>query len=687
MPRPVRFAGALCAAASIPLAAVPALASTDVPLVYGEIVVIGESDGYLAIDSVTATKIDTPLLETPQTVNVVTAEQIADQAHRSMEDVLRYVPGVTIGQGEGNRDQITLRGQNTTADFFLDGVRDDVQYYRNLYNIERVEVLKGPYALIFGRGGGGGIVNRVQKAPRAKESFGAIEGGIGSFGAWEIAGDVNVPLAGTAGLRLNAFYEELNNHRDYYDGTRFAVNPHVAADLGGWTASLSYEYVDDDRVTDRGVPSLNGAPAPGLRDFFFGVPGVNRTELEAHIVKARLDGKLADGLRSTTTVLYGDYDKYYRNVYAGGALDPDTGLVPLSGYFDPTTRENLIAQTNLVADFATGAIGHTLLLGAEYGDQQTANRRFVADGSLGSIDVADPVREPVVFDVLSRDRTSDVTFVSAYAQDQIALSPHFDLVLGLRYDHFRIEGEDIAGDFPFARSDDKWSPRVGVVAKPNEALSFYASYSQSFLPRAGDQFTNLTPSSANLAPERFTNWEAGAKWEARPGLALTAALFRLDRTNTTTPDPANPANTINVGETRTKGIELGVVGEVMPGWQVSGGYAWQDGYIRGLSDVKLAQLPHHQASLWNRYDFNPAVGVGLGVVHQSRQYASISNSVALPAFTRVDAALFYTLNDRIEMQVNVENLLDETYFSSAHNDNNIMPGAPINARFTARVKF
>lgn len=682
-----RMAASLAAAASVPVLAAAAHANSAALDDHAEIVVTGESHGYLAIDSVTATKIDTPLLETPQTVNVITAEQIADQAHRSMEDVLRYVPGVTIGQGEGNRDQITLRGQNTTADFFLDGVRDDVQYYRNLYNIERVEVLKGPYALIFGRGGGGGIVNRVQKAPGAERVFGSVGGSVNTFGAWEASGDVNLPIASAAAVRINAFYEELNNHRDFYDGKRFAVNPHIAAELGDWRASLSYEYVDDDRSTDRGVPSLGGKPAPGLRDFFFGVDGVNRTELEAHIVKARLDGELAPGLRSTTTVLYGDYDKYYRNVYAGGPLDPGTNQVPLSGYFDPTQRENFIAQTNLIADFATGGIGHKVLLGLEYGDQQTANQRYTSSTSLGTIDLDDPVRPDVTFDTLSRNRKSDVTFFSAYAQDEIALGEMVDVILGLRYDRFTIEGEDIAGAFPFDRTDDKISPRAGLVVKPRDGLSLYASYSRSFLPRSGDQFVSLSPTTANLAPEKFENIEAGVKWEPLPGLAVTGAVFRLDRTNTTTPDPQDPANSINVGETRTKGVEIGVVGEVLPGWQVSGGYAYQDGYIRDLSERALAQVPHHQASLWNRYDFNPAVGIGLGVVHQSSQYASISNDVELPSFTRVDAAFFYTLNDRIEMQVNIENLFDETYFSSAHNDNNIMPGAPINARFTARVKF
>ncbi|HEX2794563.1 MAG TPA: TonB-dependent siderophore receptor [Croceicoccus sp.] len=674
-----------CLALAAPAHANAAAEAAPETTPYNEIVVTGAAQGYLAIDSVTATKIDTPLLDTPQTVNVITSEQIADQAMRSMEDVMRYVPGVTVGQGEGNRDQITLRGQNTTADFFLDGVRDDVQYYRNLYNIERVEVLKGPYALIFGRGGGGGIVNRVQKAPSAEAAFGSVGGSVNTFGAWETSADVNLPISATAAFRVNGMYEELASFRDNYDGRRIAVNPHVAADLGDWTASLSYEYVDDLRTTDRGIPSLNGAPAPGLRDAFFG-SGINEAGLEAHIVKARLDGQIAPGLRSTTTVLYGDYDKFYVNVFAGGALDPVTDTVALSGYDARTQRENLIAQTNLIADFATGGIGHKMLLGLEYGNQQTGTQRYGSSAAIPALDLDDPVYATVTFDVLTQDRQSEVEFVSVYAQDEIALTSFLDLIVGIRYDRFNITGEDVLAAFPFDRTDEKWSPRAGLVLKPQDNLSLYASYSRSFLPRAGDQFSTLSPTTANLDPERFENIEAGAKWEVRPGLALTGAVFRLDRSNTTTPDPANPTQSINVGETRTKGVELGLVGEVLPGWQVSGGYAYQKGAVRNL-DRDLAQVPRHQASLWNRYDVTPALGMGLGVTHQSSQYASISNAVKLPSFTRVDAALYYTLNDRVDFQVNVENLLDESYYASAHNDNNIMPGAPINARFTARVRF
>lgn len=663
------------------------------------IIVTGVSDGYVAANSVTATKTDTPLLDIPQTINVVTREQIEDQAHHSLSDVLRYIPGTTIGQGEGNRDQITLRGQNTTSDFFLDGVRDDVQYYRGLYNIERVEILKGPYALIFGRGGGGGIINRVQKSPQADDVFYAGQASINSFGAYDLAADLNAPLGQNAAVRLNATYESFDSHRDFVGGERYAWNPYLAVSLSpDWKLGLSYEYVTDDRVTDRGVPSIAttagqpNRPITGYRDQFFGVPGVNRTELEAHIAKLRLDGKLSENLSFTGTVLYGDYDKIYINVFANGAATAQNGTVALSSYSDPTKRENFIAQGNLVWDVNTGSLAHKILLGVEYGDQQSANSRINGTLSSSSFNLTTRIFPTVNFNVPNRNTVSDVEFFSAYVQDQIEIGEQLEVVAGLRYDSFDIQGIDLFPviDRPFARKDNKISPRIGLIFKPQENVSIYGSYSQSFLPRSGDQFLTLAPNQDNLAPEKFTNYEIGAKWDIRPTLNVTLALFQLDRTNITIVDPANTQKALLLPATRTKGVELALTGRVLPQWQVSGGYSYQDAYRSDDRSIALAQVPKHQASLWNRYDFTERFGAGVGIIHQSSQFAAIRTSpttTRLPSFTRVDAALYYDVSEAVQLQVNVENLLDTAYFSDAHNNNNISTGAPINGRFTVRAKF
>lgn len=663
------------------------------------IIVTGTSEGYLATNSVTATKTDTPLIDIPQTINVVTREQIEDQAHHSLADILRYIPGTTVGQGEGNRDQITLRGQNTTADFFLDGVRDDVQYYRGLYNIERVEILKGPYALIFGRGGGGGIINRVQKSPLVDDVIYAGQASVNSFGAYDVSADLNAPLSDLAAVRINAVYENLDSHRDFVGGERYAWNPYVAFRLSDdWKLGLSYEYVNDDRTTDRGIPSIaTGAgqpnrPLAGYRDQFFGVPGVNRTKLEAQIAKVRLDGQLASNLNFSGTMLYGNYDKIYVNVFANGAATAQNGTVALSAYSDPTTRENFIAQANLVWDVETGPLEHKILIGAEYGDQKSANRRFNGTLSNASFNLANPTYPTVAFNSLARDTISDVRFFSAYFQDQISLGDHIDVVAGLRYDSFDIEGTDLfpAVDRPFARKDDKLSPRLGLIFKPQENVSLYGSYSQSFLPRSGDQFLALSVTQQNLAPEKFTNYELGAKWDIQPNLNVTLALFQLERSNATTPDPANPLASINIGKTRTQGVEFAATGQITHYWQVHGGYSYQDATLAGNDFVRLGQVPKHQASLWNRFDVTDALAAGVGVIHQSSQFAAIRTSpttTKLPAFTRVDAAVYYDLSEKVQLQLNVENLLDTRYYSDAHNNNNISTGAPINGRFTIRAKF
>ena len=663
------------------------------------IIVTGVSDGYLATNTVTATKTDTPLMNIPQTINVVTRDQLDDQAHHSLADILRYVPGTTVGQGEGNRDQITLRGQNTTADFFLDGVRDDVQYYRGLYNIERVEILKGPYALIFGRGGGGGIINRVQKSPLSDDIIYAGQASINSFGAYDISADVNAPLSDVAAVRINAVYENLDSHRDFVGGERYAWNPYVAFKLNdAWKLGLSYEYVHDNRTTDRGIPSIATAagqpnrPIAGYRDQFFGVPDVNYTQLQAHIAKLRLDGALAANVSFSGTILYGDYDKIYLNVYPNGAATAQNGTVALAAYSDPTQRENFIAQANLVWDVETGALTHKILVGSEYGDQKSANRRFNGTLSTPTISLANPLFPTVTFNALSRDTVSDVKFFSTYVQDQISFGEHIDVVAGLRYDNFDIEGTDLlpAVDRPFARKDEKVSPRLGLIFKPQENISLYGSYSQSFLPRSGDQFLALTVTQQNLAPEKFTNYELGAKWDVRPNLNMTLAVFQLERSNATTPDPSNPVASINVGTTRTQGAELSVTGNVTSSWQVHGGYSYQDAVLAGNDSVRLGQVPRHQASLWNRYDFSDQFAAGLGIIHQSSQFAAIrtvSNTTKLPAFTRLDAALYYDLSDALQLQLNIENLLNTDYFSDAHNNNNISTGAPLNARVTIRAKF
>jgi len=661
------------------------------------IIVYGRPDGYDTERTPTATKTSTPLVDVPQAMNVISREQLNDQGIDSLAEALRFVPGVVLGQGEGHRDQITLRGQSSTADFFVDGLRDDAQYYRPLYNAERVEVLRGANALIFGRGGGGGVINRVSKAPEYDRTRVGANASVDTFGGWTLSADLGAPLSDTIGTRINAAYEEFDNHRQNYGGHFIGVTPTIGAQLGeATTLTVTYEYAEDDRLTDRGVPSRAGQPLTGYDATFFGSVDLNRSEVTAHLAHMRLDHAFSDSLSANFNAQYGHYDKYYGNVYPRAAVSA-AGTIELEGYSNATVRENWIAQGNLVWTGDTGGIGHTLLLGFEAASQDTADSRRLAEfgaarAARTTVTLAERIVLPTVaFGAINRSSVSDVRALSAYVQDQIDIGEHLKLVAGLRYDDFRITSTNRINGFKGQRSDGKWSPRLGVIIKPQDNLSLYASYAKSFLPQSGDQFTVLDATTQALAPESFRNLEAGVKWDISTALAFTLAAYQLDRTNTRATDPVT-GNVVQTGKSRTKGIEASLVGQLTDGLQVSLGYALQDGEIRATTTAapagrRLAQLPRHQLSAWGRYQLTDKLGIGLGLLHQSSQFSTISSAVRMPAFTRLDAGVFYDVSDRIALQLNVENLTDADYFPSAHTDNNITAGEPLNAKLTLRVKY
>lgn len=674
-----------------------------------EIVVEGR---YLAHDRLNSVKTPTPILDVPQSLSILTEQQIEDQAFGGLGDVLRYTPGLSISQGEGHRDAIIIRGIQTTADFFVDGVRDDVQYYRPLYNVEQVEVLRGSNALLFGRGGGGGVINRVQKKPSFGGDFTTADLGVDTFGAYSGNVDVNMVANERVALRLNAYRQGLENHRDVFDGESWGVNPTLAVRLSPRTsAQLSYEYLDDDRVVDRGVPSRvvaggPDAPLEGFRDTFFGSAEENRTTLEAHIARARVQHEFSERFGGNLTVQYADYDKLYKNLYANDAVAVTDGTFPeveLDGYRDTTERENLLVQGNLIGEFETGAIGHTLLLGFEYGDQDTDNARrdnvFAANGDDQLvIPFSDPLQIPAFgFDAPVRDRASTVRFTSLFLQDQIDLTDRFKVLLGLRYDRFDIDvldrieatdGDAVGGDF--AREDDEITPRLGFIYKPREDVSVYASYSETFLPQSGDQFLTLTLDSQSTRPQFFENREIGVKWDLLDDLSFTAAVFELDRESFTSADPDDPGQVILVEGSETRGFEAQLTGRPMDRWTLTTGYSWLDGEVvradgSGTDGNATRQTPEHMFSIWNMVSVTDRLRIGLGATYQDSFFVREDNSVEVPSYTRIDAAAYYDVNASLRVQLNIENLLDDTYFPDAHSNDNISTGRPLNARLTVSM--
>ncbi|MXO94901.1 TonB-dependent siderophore receptor [Erythrobacter aquimaris] len=670
-----------------------------------DIVVTGDrSDGYDNDDGSTATKTPTPLIDVPQAVSFITEDQLEDQSIRQLNDALRYVPGISMETGEGHRDEVFIRGQETTADFYIDGLRDDAQYYRSLYNIDRVEVLKGANALIFGRGAGGGAINRVAKRAELGDVFTSGEASVDTFGAFALLADVNQAMSNDVALRINTTYEEFDNDRDFYNGRFIGVSPTVTAALGADTTLIaSYTYDNDERVTDRGVPSLDNRPLTGFDSTFFGDAGFNRSEVDVHISRVRLEHDFNSGLTANATVQFADYDKVYSNIVPSGT---DGETVTLGGYLDAQQRTNWIGQANLVweADFGDN-LSSTLLFGMEAGRQDSANQRQTVSFTR-AVDASDPdalqPNETPLTDVLfippfqlnpvSRSRDSNLETLSFYIQEQLEIGEYLELVAGVRWDRFDLETVNVLNGQPGDRVDEKFSPRLGLIVKPTPDLSLYASYSESFLPQAGDQFFILSQGDAQFEPEKFTNYELGAKWAPLDKVLLSAALFRLERTNIQAPSPTDPTLTVLAGESRIEGFEFSAVGEIADFWKANLGYTYLEGELLndnafGDAGQRLQQLPKHSISAWNRFDVTEQLGFGFGGIHQSDQFASFSNTVVLPSYWRVDAAAYYTVSDRLSVQLNIENLFDEDFYPSAHGNNNIQPADPFSARIGVRFEI
>ena len=653
--------------------------------------VLGERGAYQVPRTGTAMKTDTALLDTPQSVTVVTDKLIRDQAMQSMADVVRYVPGVQMAQGEGHRDAPILRGNTSTADFFVNGVRDDVQYYRDLYNIERVEVLKGPSGMIFGRGGSGGLINRVTKQANWTDQA-EIAATIGSWDQRRVVGDFNRALSDTAAFRVTGMYEDSESYRDEVELKRWAINPTLSFRANDATTfAFGYEHFEDDRVTDRGVPSLlpvRGAPLRTDASTFFGNADLSPTWARVDALTATIAHDFGNGARIVNQTRYADYDKFYQNVFPG-AYTAGNGRVAISAYNNLTTRKNLLNQTDLTFKLETGAVKHELLIGAEFARQTTDNFRETgyfpavgANATAAFVTLPNTIYTgPVAFRQSASDADNHSVAKSAaiYIQDQIEFSPQWQAVLGVRFDRFDADLRNNRNGTSLSSSDDLVSPRAGLIYKPRENISIYASHSLAYVPRAGEQLASLTPSNRNLDPEKFTNDEIGVKWDLASGIAASLAVYQLDRTNVAIVDPNNPAQSLLVDGQRVRGVELEASGRITEAWQIMGGYAYQDSEVQtpGAQDGnRLGQVPKSSFSLWNRYDFNPNWGVGLGVIHQSEVYVATDNAVKLPSFTRVDAAAFYNVNDKLRMQLNVENLFDEDYYASAHSNNNLLPGSP-----------
>jgi catecholate siderophore receptor len=699
-----------CAAQAQSGAAAPNEAST-----LKEVTVSSEQDiGYAPSVGSTATKGSAPLRDIPQAVNVLPAQLLRDQGATSMQDALRNAPGVSFNAGDGQRDQVVIRGFTAIADWFVDGVRDDALYFRDLSDTERIEVLKGPAAVLYGRGSSGGLVNRVTKKPVFDRAFGDVTLGLGTHDFKRLTTDLNTPIGENMALRLNVAREKSGSYRDQQFIDRYNIAPSLAIKFSPQTdLLLQYTNAYDQRLTDFGIPALNGRPVNVPIGTYYGSAFGKRddtTTTKVQSFTATLNHRFSDTLSLRNTTRYASYKLDRYNTLSSGTTDPVRLTVGRTRGFILRDESSWFNQTDLTWRNELGGFKQEWLVGAEFGQQD--KRAYSVSSATGfeRVSILNPMAAPGQIPLASYTASSAIPsnsrFQTAalYAQDQITLAPQWKALIGGRYDVF---GQDTSFErslAPLSRTDRKFSPRAGVVWQPSDTQSYYVSYSRSFQPSA-ETFALSTGNTAN-DPEITVNKEIGAKLDFLDGaLNLTAAVFNLERSGIKNSDPANPARQINVGTQRTNGMELALAGKLPGRWDVSAGYAYLDGrMVKSLATVSSLQLPvgaplpvqgkiapltpRHSAFVWLMKDLGNGLSAGGGVNYVAARYASLSNLVTLPSYVTADLAASYKTG-RYEVSVNLKNISNRKYYVSAHGsvDNLIMPGPGRELQVALTAKF
>ncbi len=665
-----------------------------------DVTVKGSSEAvYNPGHATTATKIDAPLRDIPQTVNVISQEMMRDKGVRSMEDALKSVPGVSLSHGDGQRDQVVIRGFSALGDQFVDGFRDDAMYYRDMSNVEQIEVVKGPAAVLYGRGSSGGMINRVTKKPGIDKTETTLQ-----LGSWnQRRGEVDIArnVDQTMSFRLTGAIERADSFRNQQFLEREAFAPSLLFKFNADTSLLvQAEYLHDKRVTDWGIPSYQGRPLDVPARMYYGAANARDADTsDSRVASAgfTLNHRFNDNWSLRNGFRFYQY-KLDRYSTTAGAVTPDANLVLYPSGFRVARSRGAISrsehgifnQTELTQKATLAGMRHQVLYGVELSEQD--RWQMTRAGTATSLDAYNPVApdaNPVLTVNPASTNSGKSQVAAAYVQDLISLTDHWKALVGIRYDAFKqtVDVDTIPG-----RTDKAWSPRAGLVYQPTSTQSYYVSWSKSFQP-AGESF-NLTPSNATVAPQRTTNKEIGARIDLFDRkAAVTASLFSLERSNILTSDPANPLLSIPIGTQRTNGLELTFAGELGQGWTVSTGYAFMDAKINkslnpDVQGKRATLTPRHSANVWLTKSVARSWLAGAGVNVVGARYADSTNTTTMPGYTTIDAMLAYRLG-KAYLQLNLYNLLNRQYIASAHGSvaNSLLPGAPRSAMLTARYAF
>ena len=681
-------------------------------------------------DQVNSLKPPVPVLDVPQSVSVITDDDIKLQGFRQIGDLIRYTPGVNTSQGEGHRDAVVFRGVRSTADFYQDGLRDDVQYYRSLYNVEQVEIIKGANALMFGRGGTGGLINRVSKTAQIGETFGALDVGGDSFGGGDVALDGNVVVSDNVAFRLNFHLDSLANHRDMYSGDRIGVNPTMKIEVNSDTyIDLSYEYADHERFVDRGIPTLDASKSPieSMKDIVFGTEDLNKQTVEANILRGTLEHNYSDTGKLNLTVSANDFRKMYKNLYvsdytvAGGAK--------MDGYRDVTLRESTIISLSNINEFDRG----TLAVGLEIIDTKNENTRHntywsstrddneifvpqrhmnfnVANGALatrqalasGGLAAGDITANQITYVDYTSDMNNksdtDIEVTSIYLQGNIDLSDRWKMVLGGRYDEVETtilqygiskdaqdRGTASGTNTSKTKDDSLFSPRLGIIFKPQENMSLYFSYSEAFQPRSGEQYKTFSGDSDKFNPDVFENTELGFKYDIDAGAQLAVSYFSSEQTKATAFNSGSGEVTREIG-LEIDGFEVSLNGQVDESNLIRFGLASVDA-TKSKGSGATKEVPELTYSLWWNNQVNDMFDISLGLTYQDESFINAESGPKLPDYTRFDMAMTIKPSDEDIVRINIENLTDEVYFPHSHSDHQVSVGESANVRISYNKSF
>ena len=647
-----------------------------------------------------ATKIEAPLRDIPQTVNVVPQSVLRDQGARSMQDVMRAIPGIGLSHGDGQRDQVTIRSFSAISDQFIDGLRDDALYFRDLSNIEQVEVVKGPASVLYGRGSSGGLINRITKKPGIDRNEVTLQVGSwnqrrGEFDLAQTFGDK------TVAFRITGAVERADSYRDQQFLNREALAPSAAIKLGDDTRLLIQgEYLSDRRVTDFGIPAYRGRPVDVATGTYYGAANsrdVDYSQADVSAFGFTLDHRFNSEWSVRNAFRAYDYSLDRNNTLVG-SVNEAARTASLNRSNVRRQEDGYFNQTELTQKVTMTGMQHQLLYGIEIG-KQNKDQVFRTRNNVATVSLFNPVLPVLPLTVTtapSTDNLGIMTVTSCYVQDLATLSEHWKALVGIRYDRFDQETrERRPGQRDVERTDSAWSPRAGLVFQPNLSQSYYVSYSKSFQPSA-EGFA-LAANNAQIAPEETTNQEVGAKFDFLDGMAsATASLFRVERTNVKTTNPAT--NTlVPLGVQRTNGAELSLSGDLTHGWQIWSGYAWLDAEMVSSVAIDAGQpvqgkrptlTPKQSANLWLTKSLGQGFGAGGGLNYVGERFANPGNTVTLPGYTTFDTMAYYRAKG-FDVQLNLMNLFDRKYIISAHGSspNLNLPGAPRSAQLTVRYAF